>query len=120
MAPAEPSHGSSGGFELTTRRTHSRHQKERSRLVRQRFEFQEFSVSRYQALRQAALIIVSVPTLMFGIEARAVDIEPLHVDIDVYGQAFLGEGCEGGEWSVSWSADVPGETNNISDLLISY
>ncbi|MFL6551129.1 MAG: hypothetical protein ACJ8OJ_20730 [Povalibacter sp.] len=77
-------------------------------------------MSRYKALRQAALIIVSLLTLMFGIEARAVDIEPLHVDIDVYGQAFLGEGCEGGEWSVSWSADVPGETNNISDLLISY
>jgi hypothetical protein len=68
---------------------------------------------------RAAIISVLVGATC-GAPAEAVDIEPLHVDINVYGQPFPMEGCEGGEWSVSWSGDVPGETNNISDLLISY
>lgn len=42
------------------------------------------------------------------------------MEISLEGLPFEGEGCEGGEWSVSWQGELPGETNNIEDLLISY
>ena len=52
--------------------------------------------------------------------AQAVEIEPLHVDFSLQGRSW-GEGnCEGGEWSLSWQGDLPGETRNVGDLLISY
>ena len=73
-----------------------------------------------QLCNRLAAAIITVAGLIHGRPAAAIEIEPLHVELRVSGKPFLGEGCEGGEWSVSWSGDVPGETNNISDLLISY
>ena len=60
-----------------------------------------------------ASALVAAPTLGAG-------IEPLGVDISIQGKPFEGEGCEGGEWSLSWRGELPGETNSVGDLLISY
>lgn len=57
---------------------------------------------------------------MAGSSALAVDIEPLRVDLRLEGMPYEGEGCEGGDWTLSWQGDLPGETNNVGDLLISY
>jgi hypothetical protein len=47
-------------------------------------------------------------------------IEPLHVELNVQGKGYEGEGCEGGEWSVSWRGELPAETNDVTDLITSY
>jgi hypothetical protein len=74
-------------------------------------------MKRTRALHAAAGFVA---TLGISGVARAVDIEPLHMDISLRGHSIMGEGCEGGEWSLSWQGDLPGETRNIGDLLISY
>ena len=71
-------------------------------------------------LRLPAPFIIAAASLLGARNAHAVDIEPLHVEISVHGQPFLGEGCEGGDWTLTWAGDVAGETHNLSDLLISY
>lgn len=73
----------------------------------------------YRTCRPAACFI-AIAGLLSASRTQAAAIEPLHVEISVYGKRFEAPGCEGGEWTVTWSGDVPGETNNIADLLISY
>lgn len=70
--------------------------------------------------RQAVRRALALAALLAGGTAQAVDIEPLHVDLRLEGMPFEGEGCEGGDWTLTWQGELAGETNNISDLLISY
>jgi hypothetical protein len=70
--------------------------------------------------RRSFAVLAAVAGILSASRAHGVDIEPLHVEISVHGKPFEAAGCEGGDWTVTWAGDVPGETNNISDLLISY
>src|SRR4029078_9448023 len=81
--------------------------------------FQGVLMKRYRTCHAAAGFIA---TLGVAHAARAVDIEPLHVDISLRGKSFYAQDpkCEGGEWSLAWAGDIPGETRNVGDLLISY
>jgi hypothetical protein len=66
------------------------------------------------------------PRLSFAVAAllasatAAPAIEPLHVQLNVQGKGYEGEGCEGGEWSASWRGELPAETNDVTDLITSY
>ncbi len=70
--------------------------------------------------RLSAPLTLGIATILATATAQAVDIEPLHVELSVEGKPFLAEGCEGGDWSMSWRGELPGESNNISDQLKSY
>ncbi|MEJ0040405.1 MAG: Plug domain-containing protein [Gammaproteobacteria bacterium] len=57
-----------------------------------------------------------------GVAGQVLPIGSGHVDISLHGKSFWAESpdCEGGEWSLAWAGEIPGETRNVGDLLISY
>jgi outer membrane biosynthesis protein TonB len=69
---------------------------------------------------------INTPRLSFAVVAMltsapaAPAIEPLRVQLSVQGKGYEGEGCEGGEWSVSWRGELPAETSDVTDLITSY
>jgi hypothetical protein len=66
--------------------------------------------------------IASITIMAFGLAecATAAPIEPLDVELSVQGAPVEAEGCTGGDWSLSWHGQVPGEGGPIDDMLISY
>ena len=66
--------------------------------------------------------IASITILVVGLAecATAAPIEPLDVELSVQGAPVEAEGCTGGDWSLSWSGQVPGESGPVDDYLISY
>lgn len=52
--------------------------------------------------------------------ANADDYEPLYVDLHLQAGPTSMPGCEGGDWSLSWTGSLPAEGDNIQDLLASY
>lgn len=72
------------------------------------------------ALASAPPLVSGLAMFLLASAASAVDIEPLHVELSIHGKPYESEGCEGGDWTLTWRGDLPGETNNIGDLLISY
>lgn len=70
--------------------------------------------------RQVVRRVLALASLLGGATVHAAGIEPLHVDLRLEGKPFEMEGCEGGDWTLSWRGELPGETNSVSDLLISY
>ena len=70
--------------------------------------------------QRSALLAGVVAGLLAGSAPQAAEIEPLQVQLNVQGQPYAGENCEGGDWSLTWRGDLPGESNTIGDLLISY
>jgi hypothetical protein len=74
----------------------------------------------HAATHRHSLLAGVIAGLLGGHAAAAPEIEPLRVQLSLTGQPFAGPGCEGGDWSLSWSGELPGETNAIGDLLISY
>jgi len=77
--------------------------------------------TRARRLAALSLAVLSLGiSSALGTNALAAGIEPLHVELRIEGKPFEGENCEGGEWYLSWRGELPGESNNVGDQLISY
>jgi len=73
------------------------------------------------AYTQQYSFLTGVIAGLIGAQAAAAqEIEPLRVQLELRGQPYASPGCEGGEWSLTWSGELPAETESIDDLLISY
>lgn len=69
-----------------------------------------------------AVRIAAMATLAIGFTERATaaPVEPLDIELSVQGAPVEAEGCTGGDWSLSWRGQVPGEGGPIDHILISY
>jgi hypothetical protein len=46
--------------------------------------------------------------------------QPMDVTLSVRGAPVEGDGCTGGDWTLSWQGQIPSDRSSIQDLLISY
>lgn len=46
--------------------------------------------------------------------------EPMDVTLRVQGAPVEGAGCTGGDWTLAWQGQIPGDGDGVHDMLLSY
>jgi hypothetical protein len=67
--------------------------------------------------------LISTPVLLLvsaAVSANTDDPPPVFASVQMEGNGWSGENCEGGEWALGWTGPVAVEAGPLSDLLQSY